>query len=203
MKKLEHIEDAKTLATFANIESQASTEYFQHNYPDFLPADIWSVPQGIELSTSPLESSRPSLPLWKLLQESVRGAWQSPNRFPLESCIELIGLIAKHSEQSKALDLATKQLLDGVRPEILVLPAPEVWPVQRAIMFLGINPWRASLCRNCGNRFVKDKSTRQFCSDKCFQESRKVAKQTWWAEHGTTWRNESKKKSKSKKRKNP
>ena len=53
------------------------------------------------------------------------------------------------------------------------------FPFQRAVMLLTIEPWRAKYCV-CGNHFVADLPNRRFCSDKCFQQSRKRSKRAWW-----------------------
>ena len=39
-------------------------------------------------------------------------------------------------------------------------------------MFLGTQSWRASLCQreSCRKRFVKDKPSRRYCSEKCSRE---------------------------------
>jgi hypothetical protein len=68
----------------------------------------------------------------------------------------------------------------------------KVWPFQRAVMFLGTNPWRASTCV-CGKLFVADKPAQRYCSDKCFQDARRLAKRTWWSDHGEAVRSGKKK----------
>jgi hypothetical protein len=167
MKDLLH--DAKALAAFSNLK-ESEVEYFRQNYSDFLP-DIWSsvaVGEG---------------PAWRVLQEQVAAAWRTG--FTLDECVGLIVAVAKFSKLEIAIQKAEIDMLQrtGKLPTG-PFPLPETWPFQRAVMFLGMNPWRASICSRCGNRYVKDKSTRRFCSDKCFQESRLLSKRSWWSEHG-------------------
>lgn len=178
MKPTENfLEDAKALALFANLKSDEEAEYFRRNYLEFLSSDFWQTPK-----------------LWRAVCEQVQSAWQGPVKFPLETCIQLIGIVEKFSQQSQMMGQVTQHLFEhGAPPTSVEIPKPEVWSFQRAVMFLGIDPWRASLCSNCGNRFVRDKSSRRFCSDKCFQDSRKIAKRSWWGEHGQELRNKQRK----------
>ena len=170
------LNDAKALALFANLKSDEDAEYFGRNYTEFLPSELWQTPK-----------------LWNALSEQVQTAWQGPAKFPLETCIQLIGIVEKFSQQARVMEQVTRNMERGKVPTAIEIPKPEVWPFQRAVMFLGIDPWRPSICSNCGKRFVKDKSSRRFCSDKCFQDSRKLAKRSWWGEHGQDLRNRKRK----------
>jgi hypothetical protein len=159
MKEILH--DAKALAAFSNLKEN-EMEYFRQNYPDFLPS----------VSSIAVDYSG-----WRILQGLVINAWTS---FTLDECVGLITAAVSYSNLENLMQKA-RASYDGI--DTGPLPTPGTWPFQRAVMFLGMNPWRASICSRCGNRYVKDKSTRRFCSDKCFQESRLLSKRSWWSEH--------------------
>src|SRR5215475_421890 len=179
------IRDAQTLALFSNA-GKAEADYFQHNYGDFFPRNFWNwkirqVEEG-EFVSSPdastaqaVERLRPAppVPFWQAFQAVLRGAWQVG--FPLEECVRLISSAAVADRLYGATD---------VEPDLSSFP---VWPYQRAVMLLGVEPWRARLCV-CGNRFVADKPARRFCSDRCASNSRKHSRRTWWGERGREWR---------------
>jgi hypothetical protein len=173
------LNEAKALAAFSNLKSNDEVEYFRHNYPDFMP-DIWTT------VTIGAESAQ------RVLQGLLSDGWKSG--FALDDCVGLITAVASFSNLEKVKQHAM-QLYDGGAST--TLPPPETWPFQRAVMFLGMNPWRASICSRCGNRYVKDKSTRRFCSDECFQASRRLSKQEWWSEHGKEIKRKPRKRGKS------
>jgi len=167
--------DANALAAFSNLKDNEMD--FRQNYPDFLP-DIWS---GASIVIDTNERSQQSTRSWRVLQEQLIDAWR--NGFTLDDCVGLIGHVAKFSQLEIAMQKLEKDMMHSNKIPTGPFPSPETWPFQRAVMFLGMNPWRASICSRCGNRYVKDKSTRRFCSDKCFQESRLLSKRNWWSEH--------------------
>jgi hypothetical protein len=67
---------------------------------------------------------------------------------------------------------------------------PPVFDYQRALMFLHVQPWRASRCLNraCGKFFVKTSKGQRFCSVACSDAIRGEAKRKWWADEGTKQR---------------
>lgn len=168
------LNDAKALAAFSNLKA-SEVDYFRQNYSEFLP-DIWS---SVTIGEDDVRAA------WRVLQKQVSSAWRTG--FALDDCVGLIVAVAKFSKLEIAIQKAENEMLGENRSAgtfLHPLPSPETWPFQRAVMFLGMNPWRASVCSRCGNRYVKDKSTRRFCSDKCSQESRLLSKRSWWSEHG-------------------
>jgi hypothetical protein len=182
--------DAQTLALFANLEPQ-DVEEFRHNYPDYVPDSWWS-------------ASVVSFPkLWVAIQSTLRDAWK--NQFPLENCIRLInaGMVAALPNlpgvpspewiAASVIEATVQQARQfGILKDLAGdtwVQGQKVWPYQRAVMFLGTRSWQADQCLNCRKLFVKDKASRHYCSDKCFQDSRKLAKRSWWDEHGQQLRN--------------
>lgn len=178
------------LATFSNLTAAQMDEFRNGIAPDFLPKDSWN-PPSVDATT--LE---PSGPHWQWLQQGLQDAWA--RHFPLDLSIQLITAIAKHSKLEQALGQLLKKLNQEVASVQPIDLTPEVWPFQRAIMFLAVNSWRARYCPACGKRFVAAKPKSTYCSDACFSESRKESKRAWWSEHGEQWRTKSSKKRKAK-----
>jgi hypothetical protein len=166
--------DGQMLAAFSNLAPEEVDVFRNSVAPDFLPSSLWDLTH--------IEST--ALPAWQLIQQKLREAWTK--RFPLDLSIELISDIYRYSQQHKFWD----QLQQMSNREITraSVPATEVWPFQRAVMFLAVNSWRARFCLRCGKRFVAAKPKSTYCSDDCFKESRKGAKRAWWGEHGEKWR---------------
>jgi hypothetical protein len=161
-RKTELFRDTQALATFSNISTTNEAEYFHHNFPAFLPERFWNwrvaLPKGDpSLGETPLR--------WQVFQYILRETWHAG--FPLEKCVALISDKIP-DEEGNALDT-------------------KVWPFQKAVMVLGIEPWRAKFC-TCGRRFVADKPSRRFCSDRCSSDARKASQRSWWNEHGDKWR---------------
>jgi len=174
--------DAQMLATFSNLSPNEADEFRNSICPNFLPADFWRV-LSISSGTETAE------PAWQSIQQLVRESWTK--RFPLEESIQLIMAIDKHSKVSQ--ELARAERMSNQELLQLKLPDQEVWPFQRAVMFLTVNSWRTRFCTRCGKRFVAAKPKSTYCSDACFKESRKGAKQAWWEAHGENWRSGKKK----------
>jgi rRNA maturation protein Nop10 len=189
-------QEAETLAKFSNIDpmdtdplSPTNVENFRNNYSDFFPAALWdthalSVPPGGGAVLR--EIVGPSTPAWLLHQKLVRDAWQ--NKFELDSCVLQITNIGQLSKLEKAVAEIAQMLRKSNVIPTYTLPESEVWPCQRAAMFLGVDSWRVRFCSSCGNRYVAAHPRQQFCGDNCFQKSRKEAKKAWWGEHGQNWR---------------
>jgi hypothetical protein len=177
--------DAQMLATFSNLTPAQAEEFRNSIYPNFLSPDFW------KLQSFNVETASGGL-AWQSIQEDLQEAWA--NRFPLDTSIQLITAVDKFSQLEQAL----KQVPQMSNQEIATmnLPSQEVWPFQRAIMFLAVNSWRARFCPRCGKRFVAAKPKSTYCSEDCSQESRKGSKRGWWGEHGQQLR-ESKKAAKT------
>jgi hypothetical protein len=189
--------DAERLAQFSNADGTAEMERFRANNEGFFPRNFWNwlVPQTGEsepiltMDAASAEAVRllkrePPIPFWKAFQHVLREAWQ--NGFPLEECVRFISCAGVADRLSGKSD---------EEPSLMSYP---IWPYQRAVMFLGVETWRARFCA-CGKRFVADKPARRFCSNGCAAKARKLSKRVWWAEKGDEWRADYKKKNAKKK----
>ena len=157
--------DAQALATFANLEPNNIEEFHNSVYPDFVPPFLWRLP----------ESEEGTPPDWKRLRNKLRDVWKEG--FPLEGAIQLISSIFSLSVAEEVVN----------QPDDAKI-FPRAWPFQRAVMFLAVNPWRVRFCQRCAKSFVANEPRSAYCSDLCFNESRKGTKRGWWAEHGQQWR---------------
>jgi hypothetical protein len=198
--------DARALAEFSNIDSPERFDYFRNNYPDFLPNEVWDTPGAVIPPGAPPESglgkaaaSGLPLQLWMLHQRVLRIAWEK--KFPLDNCVSLIAAIENISQYSRAVQEVVEQTIRSNTIPKYSLPKHEVWPFQRAVMFMAVNSWRARFCIKCGKRFVAAKPKNTYCSDDCFKESRKGAKRAWWSEHGQAMREAKAKQSKTRRKK--
>jgi hypothetical protein len=97
------------------------------------------------------------------------------------------------------LELATTNLflishaLDSDTPEEMETGPRKIWPYQRAVLFLHVNPWRAKTCLFCGKRFIAEHSKTKFCSygepdddnssPNCFWAHRQQYKKENWIEN--------------------
>jgi hypothetical protein len=180
--------DAQMLAVFSNLTPAEVAQFRNGVAPYFLPASFWDV-QSIMPGAASAEFA------WQFVQRGLQEAWAK--RFPLDLSIQLIVALDKYSQLERAL----QQIPEMSNQEIanMSVPAMEVWPFQRAVMYLAVNSWRARFCPNCGKRFVATKPKSTYCSDACFSQSRKGAKRAWWLEHGEQWRAKDSKKRKKEK----
>ena len=189
--------DAKTLAQFANLQSSADAEVFRNQVdPNFLPQEIWrtaavSITPGKEtVMQTAMAMETPQG--WQALQTAVRHAWQT--RFALDESVQLVTFVERFSKQAQLMNEFVRMSNEKIMST--VLPEAQVWPFQRAVMFLTIDSWRARFCPRCSKAFVAEKSQSRYCSEKCFRESRKGTKRKWWSANGEEWRSGREKKSK-------
>jgi hypothetical protein len=179
--------DAEMLARFSNLKPSEVEEFRNRVCRDFLPDDFWRLLSARvgDLPDTPLET-------WRRMQQSVQDMWAK--RFPLEGSIQLITRAGHDSEQAKILARSERKSNE----EIAATEQPQVWPFQRAVMYLAVNSWRARFCPACGSRFVALTPKSTYCTEvrigpegkktTCFAESRKGKKKAWWSEHGEHWR---------------
>lgn len=166
---------AEVLAAFANLK-QADVPAFRKSHPNFAGHDWWD---------------SASLP-WTQFQTMVRRAWE--NGFAPDTCISLIvhgSNLSVIGERLRGFN-ASLQAMEGEDASVFVksnLGTP-VFDYQRALMFLHVQPWRASRClnRSCGKYFVKTSKGQMFCSVRCSDAVRAEAKRKWWSEQGTVQR---------------
>lgn len=173
----ELLREAQTLAQFANLEPSRVDEFRNAVDPGFVPAAWWT---GVTI---------PPSAIWQMEQRRLREAWRL--KFPPEHCIEMIVSAYRFSELDRAVQAASGAVLKMSNEDAkeflsaTVLPPPQVWPFQRAVMFLHVQPWRAEVCGICGKCFVKEKQGSRFCSPECSAESHRRSKRGWWAESGS------------------
>ena len=152
------LDAADALAEFANLEP-ANVSDFRARHSNFAPPGVW---EGHTANDAPR--------LWKIEQARVRDAWQK--NFPHEGSVLMISEIAKLSQLDQRMDQLQKMSLEEYEGAVADakknganwLPKPESWPYQEAVMFLTMEPWRARICGECGNRFVADHAKRKYCS---------------------------------------
>jgi hypothetical protein len=162
--------DCQALVDFANL-TDADSGNFPLKHPGFVPEWWWA---QIEFS---VEEDK-VVKKWQRMQHTLRKSWGAS--FPLESCVELIA--------AGGMDLR------DVGSPLWSGPAGQaskvVWPYQRAVMFLTLNPWRMRFCMGCGKLFVADVPKRKFCStnSECFASHRRQVKRAWFRQHGKEWR---------------
>jgi hypothetical protein len=178
--------DTERIARFSNASAAAEVKQFRENEQGFFPRNFWNwsirqLGEGPILTTGASDAQaierlrrEPPVPFWQAFQRVLRDAWQLG--FPLEECVRLISCAAVADRLQGATD---------VEPDLSSFP---VWPYQRAVMFLGVEPWRARFCGQCGNRFVADKPARRFCSSICSTRARKASRMNWWKREGEEWR---------------
>jgi hypothetical protein len=145
---------ADALAEFANLEP-ASVNEFRQRWTDFVPAECWTKREALDLGP---------IFVWKILQSKVRDAWGK--QFPSESTIDLISTVARESDFIKQLENVTKMTNEEFHQKNRdhSWAKPEAYPFQSAVMLLTMEPWRAKVCEECGNRFVADHAKRKYCS---------------------------------------
>src|ERR1700737_1176494 len=129
------LNEAEALARFANLEPE-DIKGFRQMYSDFAPEGIWDAP-ALSVPSGQIPES---IPTWKLFQKSVREIWS--NKFPPENIVEFIAAVAEISKGYKRV----KEIAEILGKQVVFtysLPKPEIFSCQRAMMFLGVQPWRA------------------------------------------------------------
>ncbi len=178
---------AGLLAEFANLEEEGA-ESFRKSHPDFVPLIWWTGPawnKGIG-TYSP----------WLRERDLLRKAWSMG--FPADTTLELA---------TNKFFLAAHALASDTTEEMESRPQ-KVWPYQRAVLFLHVNPTRARTCEWCGRRFTSETKAR-FCrlglvvdgkEINCFWEYRKKYKHENWNEKSGSVNEERRRKYRAEKR---
>jgi hypothetical protein len=167
------LREVKTLAAMANLE-RADVENFLHKHPHFVPPVWWTSPAWSEgLGTY--------VP-WMRERDLLRDAWVA--EFPADITIKMATANLFHAAHALASD--TTEEMENT-PE-------KVWPYQRAVLFLHVNPWRAKTCEWCERRFIGEHPKARFCrfgvvvdgkAITCFWAHRKKYKNENWNEHSS------------------
>jgi len=165
------------LAKFANLKPEGVEEFKKLN---FLPPEAWPGMPAVVLAPHTLPNSEEVF-LWQTFQDLVRDLWRG---FSFEQCLQLVVSIDRFSQQTKRLE----QLFQQPNEEIQKLidegpPRAETWPIQKAIWFLSVNPWRARYCEVCGQPFAiitpNNNRRQRHCSTACRDEAATRRKHKW------------------------
>jgi hypothetical protein len=171
-KQEQGLKAAGVLAEFANLD-QDGAEGFIKAHPDFVPPVWWT-------GTAWKDGLGKYTP-WIRERDLLRKAWSAG--FPADTTLELA---------TNSLFLAAHALASDTTAEMETTPR-KIWPYQRAVLFLHVNPTKARICEwgDCGRRFVSE-TKGQFCrfglvvdgiKTTCFLEHRKREKATSWSEN--------------------
>jgi hypothetical protein len=178
---------AGTLAICANLRPEQFTEFKQAN-PEFFPPAFWT---GAMITTYTLNSKhgkRVAKLRAEWIQKLIQHAWSQ--QFPVMESLELISMGGFASEGSDNTPDATAERrlrLMGVSFGF------RVWAFQQAVLLLHVQPWRASFCPKCGNRFVKNKPGDRFCGKVCAGSYRKQYQHELYLKDGKKWQLKAKK----------
>jgi hypothetical protein len=171
-KEEQALKAAEVLAEFANLD-QDGAKGFIKAHPDFVPPVWWTGrawKDGVGTSTP-----------WMRERDLLRKAWVAG--FPADKTLELA---------TTSLFLIGHALASDTTEEMESTPK-KIWPYQRAVLFLHVNPTKARICewRECGRRFISETKA-QFCrfglvvngnETTCFWEHRKKEKADNWNEN--------------------
>lgn len=171
------------LEEFARLaDSSEARARFKAQWPGFFPESFWN--RGIRQKPPSVSISGPApqlpvVPMWRGYQDVLLKAWK--HGFTLSDMVRLI--VAPVSQEFDALSSVQEA------------------PYQRAVLLLGLEPWRARFCSECGAPFAAEKGASKFCSAACYAESRLNTKKRWWAEQGSERRRQSQRRTKREGRK--
>lgn len=179
----EKLRDAQALAEFSNLELK-DVESFRRNYPDFVPQSWWDYEPTIENSKGDAVPTHKKQ--WQENQRYLRQAWK--DHFP-EAFFFTARLILSVFDPDQLMDIVMFPQL-GHRPHIVDDGALgcELYPHQKAVLYLHQEPWRARFCAECEKRFVAAESKNKYCGEACFHKNRDRQKRKWWAENGSKLR---------------
>ena len=174
------LDAADALAAFANLEP-AGVEAFRQLHLDFIPAVWWAKSNWLQERNLLLKAWRAGFPADLTLKLTTA------RLFGVAHILASAGLPAGIPNPSFTAQMITDALdnfdgrsLIGLAPNRKILAPdgtditkevkrrvesdPQVWPYQRAVLFLHVEPWRAKVCQECGRRFVADHARRKYCS---------------------------------------
>jgi hypothetical protein len=181
------LEQAAALAAFANLEPEDVAK-FRHDRPNFVPHDFWS-------GSSMTGVSGVIQRTWQEDQKMVLAAWR--NGFGPDEGVALIVRGSNYNFMSEGIQKTSELLLRmdaSEATEYLKDPThfihPKVFDLQRAVMFLHVQSWRAAYCVRCGKHFVRAAKGSKFCSEKCFDANRSRSQLDYWRKRGTKLRAE-------------
>ena len=120
--------------------------------------------------------------IWSLCQ-SLRRVWEQPDRRTKEWGAFLLLLTTRAGAGARQVSLLG---LDG--------PLPDPTLFEYALLHLTREADRVRVCQNpeCAveRHFFAKRRSQRYCSETCARPAQREAKRRWWADHGTTWREE-------------
>lgn len=165
------------LVRFANLKPEEVEEFSRLN---FLPNDAWGThpsSHAIELAPTAPHKSIAGFEMWQPYQTMVQDLWKQG--FPFEGCLELVVDIDRFSQHSRAWEemqrLPNEALQKRVNERTMFQRKPETWPIQKAIWFLSVNPWRVRYCKVCARPFAIITSNNTRKQDCCSTDCRDIA----------------------------
>jgi hypothetical protein len=186
----ENLRDAQALAEFSNLEPD-KVEYFRNNYPDFVPQAWWDY-----------QAHGAGQKQWQMTQNFLRESWK--NRFTGGTYF-VVRLILSVFDPKKLFDAVfgfeEYKFDDAISKPAFARLSEIEWgyiPLQRAVLYLFENRWRARFCAECKKRFVAAEPKNKFCSEPCSHESRIRQKLESWHANKHKWRPSRKKRQKAK-----
>ena len=164
------LEQAAALAAFANLEPEGVAK-FRHDHPNFVPNDFWTGSSMTGVS-GVIERT------WQEDQKMVRAAWR--NGFGPDECVALIVRGSNYNFMSEGIQ-KTSELIQRMTvsevTEWMKDPAnfiqPKVFDLQRAMMFLHVQSWRAAYCLGCAKHFIRAEKGSKYCGEECFKAARR------------------------------
>jgi hypothetical protein len=176
---------ADALAAFANLEPNCE-QRFRQLHPNFAPDTFWT-------STFERGVSGVIQRSWQEDQKLVRDAWRGG--FGPDECVALVVRASNMNFMSEGIQRASELLNSMDASEVkkyMESPAhfiqPKVFDLQRSVMFLHVQSWRAAYCVRCAKHFVRSAKGSKFCSQKCFDVNRSRTQLDYWRNRGTKLR---------------
>ena len=165
------------LVRFANLKMENVDDFKRAN---FLPHEAWVPRSDITLSpNNPPRTGKEAA--WRIFQKKVQDLWKG---FPFDQSLELVVDIDRLSQQTKHRDDLLQRSNEEVQKLVNEGPTkPETWPIQKAVWFLSVNPWRARYCGVCGRPFAiitaNNNRKQSACSEACRDEAARNRKTRW------------------------
>jgi hypothetical protein len=206
----DNMRNAQALAEFSNLKPEG-VQYFRNNYPDFVPQGWWDYDSGQPWNDARLDGK----PQWQITQVFLRDAWENQFKEGIWSLIDLLRLIFNPDNlfttfiermmrepfpngfpEGITADFSKGRIEVSQTGRVIQLPHRSPYvderkqhiPMQRAIVYLFENSWRARFCAECKKRFVAAEPKTKFCSEPCSHENRIRQERESWHKNKAKWR---------------
>jgi hypothetical protein len=153
MKITNTFRDAQFLAEFANLDAANAerVQDFRHNHPDFAPDSWWDYPP------------KSTIKLWLRNQEWLREAWDQEFIFD-GGLFVLMRLTTSVFDPEPMLANAAMFKHSDFPYFAQLSDVAEEWGYHRAVRYVAEKPWRAKICKECGERYIADHGKRKYCT---------------------------------------